>query len=48
MNLQQEKLLRFLKDGDASMFIYKMKDGLAQANIVDDQLTFDVALNKLI
>ena len=48
MNLEQEKLLRFLRDGHASMLIYAMKDGFEWANVVDNQIVFDEALEKLI
>ena len=48
MNLECDKLLSFLKDGHASMFIYEMKHGYEWASIIEDKSAFDKALDKLI
>ena len=47
-NLEQRKLLRFLRDGHASMFIYEMKDGFEWTTIVDNHMAFDAVLGKLV
>ena len=48
MNLECDKLLRFLKDGHAEMFIYKMKHGNEWAGIIGDKNAFDKALDNLL
>ena len=48
MNLERDKLLRFLKDGHAKMFIYEMKHGFEWARIIEDKNAFDKALDSLI
>ncbi|XP_057860189.2 transcription factor MYB8-like [Cryptomeria japonica] len=48
INVEREKLLRFLKDGHATMFIYEMKDGFEWARIAENHVAFDDALKKLI
>ena len=47
MNLERDKLLRFLKNGHAEMFIYQMQHGYEQAGLLDDKTAFDIALDSL-
>ena len=47
MNLERNKLMRFLKDGHAGMFIYEMKYGYEMANILEDKNAFEKALGSL-
>ena len=48
MNLEHDKLLLFLKDGHAEMFIYEMKHGFEWARIIEDKNAFEKALENLI
>ena len=48
MNLECDKLMRFLKDGHTVMFIYAMEHGYEMANIIEDKNAFDKALESLI
>ncbi|XP_057851145.2 uncharacterized protein LOC131061466 [Cryptomeria japonica] len=47
LNLEKRKLLRFLRDGRATMFIYEMQNGYELASVLDNQMAFDEALAKL-
>lgn len=48
MNLEHDKLLRFLKAGYAKMFIYEMKHGIEWAKVIEDKNAFDKALDNMI
>ena len=48
MNLERDKLLRFLKDGHVEMFIYEMKHGFEWGRIIEDKNAFNKALDSLI
>lgn len=47
MNVERNKLLRFLKDGHATMFIYEMKDGYEWRRNMNNLSSFEEALKKL-
>ncbi|XP_059076993.1 uncharacterized protein LOC131876187 [Cryptomeria japonica] len=47
MNAERHKLLRFLKDGHATMFINEMKDGYDWRRNEDNLSSFEEALKKL-
>ena len=44
----RRKLLRFLRDDRATMFIYEMSNGYELATTMDNQMAFDEALAKLL
>ena len=48
MNLEYDKLLRFLKDGHTVMFIYEMTHGYEMDSTLADKKAFDKALDSLI
>ncbi|XP_059065796.1 uncharacterized protein LOC131857363 [Cryptomeria japonica] len=48
MNLERNKLLRFVKDGKATMFVHEMQNGYEWARIAENQTSFDKAVKKLI
>ncbi|XP_057845370.1 uncharacterized protein LOC131054791 isoform X1 [Cryptomeria japonica] len=47
MNIERNKLLRFLKDGRATMSV-EMQDGYEWARLAENQTSFDKAVKKLI
>lgn len=47
INVERNKLLRFLKDGHTTMFIYEMKDGYEWRRNRDNLSSFEEVLKRL-
>jgi hypothetical protein len=48
MNLDREKLVRFLRDGHGEMFIYEMQHGYELGSIIEDKNALDKAIDRMV